>query len=235
MERPPIRTTRERIIETAARLFTSKGFHQTSIDEIAQEASVAKGSVYYHFSGKDHLLVSVIQEGVKLIQETVEKRLDGSTDPMTRLLIALGASYDVMTEYHELARFALVGGCEGVSRNARKQIDAAREAFEADIEARVKEVVGETLDPVVTARVLIGALEGAVRAAGDGLKSRSGVARAARLAKAARASRAVVRPAPAWERLRDRAREMLLRMCEGALTASIQAREGERAGVGPQS
>lgn len=159
-----IRTTRARILDAAARLFATKGFHLTSIDEIAQEAGVAKGSVYYHFPGKDQLLVSVIQEGVRLIQETVEERQEGVTDPLERLLIVLDTTFDVIMEYQEIARFALLGGCEGVARDVKTQIDQAREAFEADIEARVREIVGDRWDSTMMARVLFGALEGAVRA-----------------------------------------------------------------------
>lgn len=165
LEVRPIRTTRARIIEAAARLFASKGFHLTSIDEIAQEARVAKGSVYYHFPGKDHLLVSVIQEGVRLIQETVEERLQGVDDPLERLLIVLDTTFDVIMEYREIAKFALLGGCEGAACDAKDEIDRVREAFESDIEARVHEVVGDDWDPKLTARILFGALEGAVRAA----------------------------------------------------------------------
>lgn len=214
-QRPPIRTTRDRIVEAAARLFTSKGFHQTSIDEIAQEAGVAKGSVYYHFPGKDNLLVSVIQEGVKLIREAVDGRLDEVDDAMARLLIVLGTAYDVLMEYHALARFALVGGCEGVSCDAKKQIDKAREAFEADVEARVKAVVGGSLDSALVARILVGALDGAVRAAGQCTV----VVRAPRLSRAGRTPSNGGKASPAREPLRDRARETFLAMCEKALTS----------------
>ncbi len=106
----------------------------------------------------------MIQEGVRLIQETVEERQEGVTDPLERLLIVLDTTFDVIMEYQEIARFALLGGCEGVARDVKTEIDQAREAFEADIEARVREIVGDRWDSTMMARVLFGALEGAVRA-----------------------------------------------------------------------
>lgn len=211
--RPPIRTTRDRIVETAARLFTSKGFHQTSIDEIAQEAGVAKGSVYYHFPGKDQLLVSVIEEGVKLIRETVEARLDEGGDELARLLIVLGTAYDVMIEYHELARFALVGGCEGVSSEAKKRIDEVREAFEADVTARVQKVAGNGVDAAFVASVLVGALEGAVRAAAKVPVH----VRKARLARSGRAAGVGPLGRSARGMSPDQAKRTFLLMCEKAL------------------
>lgn len=218
---PPIRTTRDRIIETAARLFTSRGFHQTSIDEIAQEAGVAKGSVYYHFSGKDQLLVCVIEEGVRLIRETVKTRLKDVHDDMERLLIVLGTAYDVMIEYRELATFALVGGCEGVSTGAKKQIDEAREAFEADVATMVKAVAGESLDPAFATSVLVGALEGAVRAAGKGPSlARAGSLNAGGgLGRGSRGNRSGDQPSV------EESRRLFLLMCEKALMPGV-AREG---------
>lgn len=168
VRRHPIRTTRDRIVETAARLFNSKGYHQTSIVDIAQEAGVAKGSVYYHFPSKDQLLVAIIQEGVRLTQTRIQEVTGDLEEPMERLVLALGAIYDVLVEYQGLARFALLGGCEGVTRGAKEEIDAARDQFEANLEARVRDVVGDAAEASVMARILFGALEGAVRAAGSG-------------------------------------------------------------------
>ena len=133
---------------------------------------MAKGSVYYHFQGKDQLLVAVIQEGVLLIRDTIDARTVGVEDRMERLLLALGAIYDVLVDYHGIARFALLGGCEGVSREARERIEAAREQFEADLEARVREIAGDAGDARVLARIVFGALVGAVRAAGIGRGAR---------------------------------------------------------------
>lgn len=195
-KRPPIRTTRERIIDSAARLFNSRGYHQTSIIDIAQEAGVAKGSVYYHFPSKDQLLVSVIEEGVRLIQETIDARTAGVDDPAERLLHTLGAIYDVLMDYQGLAHFALLGGCEGIGREAKEKIDAARERFETDLEARVRELVGDMQDASILASILFGALEGAVRAAGAGRKVRR-------------------------RRSRERVREALLEFCRQALASRV--------------
>ena len=44
------------ILDGARKLFTERGFSATSVDAIAQEAGVAKGAVYHHFSSKEEIL-----------------------------------------------------------------------------------------------------------------------------------------------------------------------------------
>lgn len=58
--------TKERIIETALRLFAANGFSGTSMQDIASELGITKAALYKHFSGKQEILDSIIcrmQEG----------------------------------------------------------------------------------------------------------------------------------------------------------------------------
>lgn len=48
--------TRQRLLRAALDLFTTGGFRATTTPEIAQRAGVAEGTIYRHFSGKEHLL-----------------------------------------------------------------------------------------------------------------------------------------------------------------------------------
>lgn len=45
--------TRTEILQAAYNLFMLKGYHGTSMRQIAQETGIALGSIYNHFSGKD--------------------------------------------------------------------------------------------------------------------------------------------------------------------------------------
>jgi len=52
---------KEHILETAMKLFAQKGFHATSMQEIAEQCGIAKGSIYNYFQSKDQLLLSIFQ------------------------------------------------------------------------------------------------------------------------------------------------------------------------------
>ena len=63
--------TRERIIYEAGKLMRKKGFSATSMQEIALEVGMLKGSLYHHFTSKEEILFSVVCKGInKLIQDS---------------------------------------------------------------------------------------------------------------------------------------------------------------------
>lgn len=54
--------TRSDILEAAYRLFVEKGYHGTSMRQIAQEAGIALGGIYNHFTSKDQVFERVLME-----------------------------------------------------------------------------------------------------------------------------------------------------------------------------
>jgi len=72
---------KQRILDVAAEMFSSKGFAATRVDRIAQEAGVNKALIYYYFPSKeailDHLIESFFQSvsdtGISFIQDTIVK------------------------------------------------------------------------------------------------------------------------------------------------------------------
>ena len=53
---------REKILEVAAHLFSSKGFRNTNISEIAENTGVAEGTIFYHFTSKEELFLAILRE-----------------------------------------------------------------------------------------------------------------------------------------------------------------------------
>lgn len=51
---------REQLIHIAARLFLSKGFKYTSIEDVVEKSGVSRSNLYYHFSSKEELLYAVV-------------------------------------------------------------------------------------------------------------------------------------------------------------------------------
>ncbi|MCE5169966.1 TetR/AcrR family transcriptional regulator [Paenibacillus profundus] len=70
--------SRVKILNAAADVFSTHGYQRASMDEIAMQANVAKGTLYYHFSGKAQLFQTLVTEGMS---ELVAKiRSDLNTD-----------------------------------------------------------------------------------------------------------------------------------------------------------
>lgn len=64
---------RESILKVALILFSEKGFHGTTMDEIAKRAKVAKGSIYTYFNSKQDLFISIITEGFSVLKNKFEE------------------------------------------------------------------------------------------------------------------------------------------------------------------
>ncbi|HOJ50192.1 MAG TPA: TetR/AcrR family transcriptional regulator [Spirochaetota bacterium] len=67
---------REHIINTARKLFASKGFESVSINEIAKEAGIAKGTIYLYFENKYELFIEVLRFAEEMTMKKVYKFLE---------------------------------------------------------------------------------------------------------------------------------------------------------------
>src|SRR3954468_18331845 len=58
------REAREELLSAALQVFARRGYREAGVDEIAAEAGYSKGALYWHFSGKEDLLLALLDEGV---------------------------------------------------------------------------------------------------------------------------------------------------------------------------
>jgi AcrR family transcriptional regulator len=63
--------TRATLIDVACELFGTKGFQETSLDEVVARAKVTKGALYHHFGGKDDLFRAVYEQVQKEVSDKV--------------------------------------------------------------------------------------------------------------------------------------------------------------------
>jgi AcrR family transcriptional regulator len=77
-------TAREKLLDSAARVFAERGYGATTADLVAAEAGVTKGALYWHFKNKEELFLALIDERVDrglraLAQFTQTAAPDGET------------------------------------------------------------------------------------------------------------------------------------------------------------
>src|SRR5260370_38692040 len=94
---------RTRLIETATKVAYGRGFRETSLAALAEEARVPVGNVYYYFKSKEELSEGVV---ARLLEEFRAARAewDRLSDPKERLLAFVGS---IQANRERLAR----GGC----------------------------------------------------------------------------------------------------------------------------
>jgi AcrR family transcriptional regulator len=64
---------KEAVLRAATRMFNEKGFHATSLDEIAMVLNVTKPTVYYYFKSKDDILYESVLLGLQLITDGINR------------------------------------------------------------------------------------------------------------------------------------------------------------------
>lgn len=79
--------SRETLMAVSARLFAKGGFDATSMRDIARDAGMLAGSMYYHFPSKNDLIAAVYEEGVAEITAAVDAGVAAApaADPWARL------------------------------------------------------------------------------------------------------------------------------------------------------
>src|SRR5215213_6477390 len=87
-KRPP---ARKRLLDAADRLFYAEGVHTVGIDRIIEEAGVAKGSLFYNFSGKDDLVAAYLAGRDERRRARMARHLEGLSDPVEKLLAVFDA------------------------------------------------------------------------------------------------------------------------------------------------
>ena len=85
MSRPKQEGLREQILDVALDRFIDKGFHETTISEIADQAGIAAGSVYNHFKGKEELYDAAVRRGWDRILDVLRSARDPRLSPADNL------------------------------------------------------------------------------------------------------------------------------------------------------
>jgi TetR/AcrR family transcriptional regulator, cholesterol catabolism regulator len=63
--------SRQQILDVAARLFSERGYRETSLRDLASEVGMKAGSLYYHFASKEELAREVLRLGIERVQAAV--------------------------------------------------------------------------------------------------------------------------------------------------------------------
>jgi AcrR family transcriptional regulator len=127
--------TKERIVDAAYRALVKRGYHETSMKDIAAEAGVAPGLAHYYFETKEDLLVAAIEYGCKPVMDGWERAgmslsgpLPEDADPMMFARVGFDLAKDELKTYGGL--FLLTFDMFGVGLHNPKIAAAVRSFIE---------------------------------------------------------------------------------------------------------
>ena len=161
--------TAEAILDAAERLFLERGYRETAIQELADEADVAIASLYAHFGSKEGLYLALVERAAELDRSYFDRVYAADLSPTLRLNALADAFLRFYRAHPGLFRlFALRGGTEGpddvpaaaVVLSAR--IDEELGRLAGTIDEAVREGAIRKVDPGRTAKLMWASLTGVV-------------------------------------------------------------------------
>ena len=102
--------TRQRILEGARQVFLLNGFRSASLDRIAAEAAVSRGSLHHHFDSKEDLFRSLVAEEAARIAQALPSIDPGEPDPCSALRQMGGAVLETLNHPTTVATLRLIIG-----------------------------------------------------------------------------------------------------------------------------
>jgi len=100
----------DKILQTADRLFYKQGYNATGVNQIAEEAGIAKNSLYQHFESKTDVLIGCIELNHQGWYQRLKTMVDQTADPKQKLL--------AIFDYHiSRQTYREHGGCPFVKAN----------------------------------------------------------------------------------------------------------------------
>ena len=91
-------TRLEEVLQSAANIFFAKGFHATSIEDVARDVGMLKGSLYYYIKSKDDLLFRLLLAGIEDGDAFIAQQIDPQGDPVEQLERAIRAQIDYIIQ-----------------------------------------------------------------------------------------------------------------------------------------
>jgi AcrR family transcriptional regulator len=92
----------DQLLETASRLFREKGYHSTSMQDLADALGLQKGSLYYYIDSKEELLRRLLEQATSWLAAQVDEIYAADLPPAEKLRFALENHAVTMMEHLNL-------------------------------------------------------------------------------------------------------------------------------------
>lgn len=154
-------TRRTQIMVSGLEVFAEKGFHLTSMDDIAKHAGVSKPILYQHFSSKQDFYLGILDERVEVIVQQLADAIDGAVGNRNRLEAAIACYFKLVDDADHGFRLIFESDFT-MNHEVRARVE--------DVVAQVSRVVGtevanQTGKSLGEANILAGGLCGMAQAA----------------------------------------------------------------------
>jgi TetR/AcrR family transcriptional regulator, fatty acid metabolism regulator protein len=154
-------STKDRILDAALSVFSRKGYHDTLLDEIAEEGKSSKGSIYTYFPNKERLFIALVDQFANLLERSVTQAIAQEEQGIERVRVALVTVLDTFSKYRRPTKILLVQAV-GLGTIFEKKRMAVTDRFAELIRTYLDEAVLigdiQPIDTEVVAHAWMGAI-----------------------------------------------------------------------------
>ena len=154
---------RERILDAAVKVFAQEGFYNAKVAQIAHAAGVADGTIYLYFKSKDDLLISLFEDRMERVNETLRAALAGSDSALEQLRAVVRLHLQLVAENRHMAEVICVElrqSSKFVKEYANPKFGEFLRLIAGAIAAGQKKgEIRRDVDPPIIARALFGMLD----------------------------------------------------------------------------
>jgi len=141
-------------LETAAGLFESKGYKNTSVEDITGELGFTKGVFYYYWKNKQEIIQEIHNRGLELVNERLDRVMAEESSPAVRLEEAI--RNHVETVMQDRSVIAVLLGNFDFSEETLEGRRAYTRRFQALVEAAIAAGAVRDLDPKLLTFAILG-------------------------------------------------------------------------------
>ena len=151
------------ILEQAQKIFASKGFHNTSVAEIAGASGFAVGTLYQFFESKEQLYISMVTEKLNMMYSGVRESVSKETDIVKKIEVMVASQFHFVENNTEFCSLFIRGdhlslSAEGLDLRKRLKTDyAAQLALKEEVMREgIQAGLIKKMDPRMMAAALAG-------------------------------------------------------------------------------
>lgn len=160
---PRRRVTRKRraeVLDATARVFNEKGYEATTIQDIADELGILKGSVYYYITSKEDLLFEVLEDVHSAALEAVHQAVAVDGDPLQKIR-AFVETLSRFNAENQIRMGILLHDFRSLNEPRRKLIVRERDLYDQMLrkliqDGQKQQIICPDIDPKITTLAVMG-------------------------------------------------------------------------------
>ncbi|MBK6594653.1 MAG: TetR family transcriptional regulator [Burkholderiales bacterium] len=151
---------RNAVLQAAAQMFNERGFHATSLDDVAARLHVSKPTLYYYVKSKDEILFECVRAGLQMMQAGIAETSSRGGSAIEQLVACMRTYGQIVTMDFGMCLIRI--GEDPLPPESRKELRRAKSAIDLEfrrlIAAGMEEGSLVPCDPKITAFAIAGAL-----------------------------------------------------------------------------